>query len=86
MYGKLTEEVLQGSENFEQHFSGTELEGLGARIDTIIELYNDGSLTKDDVSELFDDIKREEQIEALAESIELRASFIKGVDLLLKFL
>lgn len=86
MYGKLTEEALKGSENFEQRYNGTELEGLGARLDTIVELYEEGDLSKDEVADLIEDIKREEQVEALASSIELRSDFMKGVDLLLKVL
>lgn len=86
MYGKLDDEVLTGAENFEQRFKGTELEGLGSRLDTIVEMYHDKELSKDEAMDLIEDIRREQEVEALASTMELKADFLKAVDLLARVL
>lgn len=79
-------DVNGGGKTFEERFKGTELEGLGARVDTISEMYQANELTKDEAMDLIEDIRREQQIEALASTMRLKADFLKAVDLLARVL
>lgn len=73
-------------ENFTESYAGTDLAPYGKRIDMIVEMVQDGQLTKDDAAELIEDIKTEQTIADLTSDMTLRNNFIKSVDLLMKVL
>lgn len=84
MYGKLDETVLEGKSNFAERFAGTELEEVGARLDTIIEMHQDGDISKDEAADLIQDIRNEQEVEEMASSMQLRSDFMKACNVLLK--
>ena len=84
MYGNININVPSSSENFEQHFKRTELEGLGARLDTIVEMYQDGELDKPSALDLIDNVRQDIAIESLDSPKQLVSDFNKSVDLLTK--
>jgi polyhydroxyalkanoate synthesis regulator phasin len=73
-------------ENFTESYAGTDLAPYAERIDWIVEMVQDGQLTKDDAAELIEDIKTEQAIANLTSDITLRNNFIKAADLLMKVL
>lgn len=87
MYGQLNGYDINGDgQNFAERFKETELEGLGSRLDTIVEMYQNNELDKSEAVDLIDDIRREQEIEALGSSMQLRSDFLKAVDLLARVL
>lgn len=86
MYGKLDEQVIGDAENFAQRFEGSELSGLAARLDTIVEMYEGGELDKGEAADLIQDISREAEIEGLAESMQVKSDFLKAASMLLQIL
>lgn len=79
-------DINGGGQNFTERFKGTELEGLGSRLDDIVEMYQDGDIDKDTATELIQDIKNEEETEQMASSMQTRSNFLKAADFLLKVL
>lgn len=73
-------------ENFAEKFSGTELLEYAERLDDVVEMRQNGELSKDEAADLIEDIRREQEVESLASSMQLRSDFIKAVDLLMKVL
>lgn len=73
-------------ENFTESYAGTDLAPYAERLDMIVEMVQDGQLTKDDAAELIEDIKTEQTIADLTSDMTLRNNFIKSVDLLMKVL
>jgi len=73
-------------ENFTVKFAGTDLEPYAERLDAIVEMVQDGQLSKDEAAELIEDIKTEQEVDALTSTMELKSDFIRSVDLLMKVL
>lgn len=73
-------------ENFKEKFSGTKLESYAERLDAIVEMVQDGQLSKDEAAELVEDIKTEQEVYAMTASMQLKSDFIRSIDLLMKVL
>lgn len=73
-------------ENFTEKFSGTKLESYAERLDAIVEMVQDGQLSKDEAAELIEDIKTEQEVYALTVNMQLKSDFIRSIDLLMKVL
>lgn len=73
-------------ENFTEKFSGTKLESYAERLDAIVEMVQDGQLSKDEAAELIEDIKTEQEVYAMTANMQLKSDFIRSIDLLMKVL
>lgn len=69
-----------------EEFNGTDLESYAGRVKDIQSLHQSGEISKDECRELLEDLKTEVEVEAQCSSMETKATFIKSIDLLAKFI
>jgi polyhydroxyalkanoate synthesis regulator phasin len=72
------------SENFKEKFAGTELESYASRLDAIVEMIQDGDVSKEEGAELIEDIKREIEIDEMVGMMQIKSDILKAADLLMK--
>jgi polyhydroxyalkanoate synthesis regulator phasin len=72
------------SENFKEKFAGTELESYASRLDAIVEMIQDGDVSKEEGAELIEDIKREIEIDEMVGLMQIKSDILKAADLLMK--
>lgn len=69
-----------------KEYEGTEVADLAARVDELSELYNSGSLTKEEYSELLEDLQRESAVLEQCSDMQLKANILKSINLLSKLI